>query len=382
MSLVSPTLELTRELIRLPSVTPDDAGCQQLIAKRLKKLGFSVTHLRFGEVDNLWARLGDTEPLVVLAGHTDVVPSGPPEQWASPPFEPTIRDGYLYGRGAADMKGSLAAMITAVERWVPDNPVREGSIGFLITSDEEGVAVDGTVRVVDYLSERNIVINHCVVGEPSSQSQLGDVVKNGRRGSMNGHILVRGVQGHVAYPDDAKNPLHEALPAFAEITAIRWDEGTDYFPPTSLQFANLNAGTGATNVIPGELKAQLNIRFNTLHTPQSLDQRIRLVLDAADLDYQLDWELSGLPFITPGGDLTRGICDAITETLGVTPSLSTGGGTSDGRFIAPTGASVVELGPVNATIHKIDECVAIADLERLSDTFAAILTKLLPGTQL
>jgi succinyl-diaminopimelate desuccinylase len=376
---VSATLELTEALMRRPSVTPDDAGCQQLIAARLEQLGFNVTHLRFGSVDNLWARFGDAKPLVVFAGHTDVVPPGPTEEWASSPFEPTIRDGYLYGRGAADMKGSLAAMITAVEKWLPGNPQPQGSVGFLITSDEEGVAVDGTVRVVDYLSEHEINIDHCIVGEPSSKTQLGDMVRNGRRGSVNGHIVVRGIQGHVAYPDDAKNPLHDALPVFSEIAAIQWDEGSEYFPPTSLQFANLNAGTGATNVIPGALQAHLNIRFNTLHTPQSLDKRIRDIFTAAGLDYQLDWELSGLPFITPAGDLTRAVSAAIAETLGVTTTLSTAGGTSDGRFIAPTGAGVVELGPVNASIHKVNERVAVDDLERLSDTFAAVLTKLLPG---
>ena len=378
---MSPTLELARELVRRPSVTPEDAGCQALIAERLAPLGFRIEPLPFGEVTNLWARRGDTGPLLCLAGHTDVVPPGPLEDWTSPPFEPTIRDGRLYGRGAADMKGSLAAMVTAVEGFLARNPGHEASIAFLLTSDEEGPSVDGTVRVVERLLARGEAIDYALVGEPSSRERLGDTIKNGRRGSLNGFLTVHGKQGHVAYPHLAKNPFHAAAPALAALCAEVWDRGNDHFPPTSLQIANLRMGTGAENVIPGRLTAQFNLRFSTELTSEVIDQRVRRILDAGGFDYELRWRLSGNPFLTPAGELVDAARAAIAEVEGIETQLSTSGGTSDGRFIAPMGAQVMELGPINASIHQVDEHVGVEELEHLSDIYRCILERLLPPTR-
>jgi succinyl-diaminopimelate desuccinylase len=374
---VNPTLELACELIRRPSVTPDDRGCQQLLADRLQPLGFQVEHLRFGEVDNLWARRGVDAPLLVFAGHTDVVPPGPSEQWESDPFEPVIRDGVLYGRGAADMKSSLAAMVTACERFIAANPGHRGSVGFLITSDEEGPAVDGTVRVVEHLQERSEHIDYCLVGEPSSEQELGDIAKNGRRGSLNGRLRIRGQQGHVAYPQLAENPIHLAAPALAELVGEHWDQGNEFFPPTTFQISNISGGTGAENVIPGELDLMFNLRFSTESTAASLRSRVESILDRHRLDYDLQWKLSGEPFLTPAGALLDAASDAIREITGRPTRLSTAGGTSDGRFIAPTGAQVLELGPVNATIHKVNECVPAGSVEQLSGIYERILEILL-----
>ena len=374
---MSPTLALARELIARSSVTPDDAGCQALLARRLDALGFHCEPMRHGVVDNLWARRGTTEPLFVFAGHTDVVPPGPESAWASPPFEPQVRDGLLYGRGAADMKGSIAAMITATEAFVEEQPRHRGSIGFLITSDEEGPAVDGTVQVVQALMARGDQIVWCLVGEPSCQKRLGDTVKNGRRGSLNGDLIIHGVQGHVAYPHLADNPVHRAAPALAALAAEIWDEGNEFFPPTTFQISNIQAGTGADNVIPGECRITFNFRFNTCQTPEGLQTRMRARLDAHGLKYSLQWRLSGLPFLTPRGELLAAATAAIREVTGIEPEVSTSGGTSDGRFIAPTGAQVLEFGPLNASIHKRDECVAVADLDRLHAIYLGLLRRLL-----
>jgi succinyl-diaminopimelate desuccinylase len=374
---VNPTLQLACELIRRPSVTPDDRGCQQLLADRLQPLGFQVEHLRFGEVDNLWARRGVDTPLLVFAGHTDVVPPGPPEQWESDPFEPVIRDGLLYGRGAADMKSSLAAMVTACERFIAANPGHRGSVGFLITSDEEGPAVDGTVRVVEHLQARSEHIDYCLVGEPSSEQELGDIAKNGRRGSLNGRLRIRGQQGHVAYPQLAENPIHRAAPALAELVGEHWDQGNEFFPPTTFQISNISGGTGAENVIPGELDLMFNLRFSTESTAASLRSRVESILDRHRLDYDLQWKLSGEPFLTPAGELLDAASAAIRDITGKPTRLSTAGGTSDGRFIAPTGAQVLELGPVNATIHKVNECVPAGSVEQLSGIYERILEILL-----
>lgn len=374
---MNPTLQLACELIRRPSVTPDDRGCQQLLADRLQPLGFQVEHLRFGEVDNLWARRGVDTPLLVFAGHTDVVPPGPPEQWESDPFEPVIRDGVLYGRGAADMKSSLAAMVTACERFIAANPGHRGSVGFLITSDEEGPAVDGTVRVVEHLQARSEHIDYCLVGEPSSEQELGDIAKNGRRGSLNGRLRIRGQQGHVAYPQLAENPIHRAAPALAELVGEHWDQGNEFFPPTTFQISNISGGTGAENVIPGELDLMFNLRFSTESTAASLRSRVESILDRHRLDYDLQWKLSGEPFLTPAGELLDAASAAIRDITGKPTRLSTAGGTSDGRFIAPTGAQVLELGPVNATIHKVNECVPAGSVEQLSGIYERILEILL-----
>ena len=374
---MNPTLQLACELIRRPSVTPDDRGCQQLLADRLQPLGFQVEHLRFGEVDNLWARRGVDTPLLVFAGHTDVVPPGPPEQWESDPFEPVIRDGVLYGRGAADMKSSLAAMVTACERFIAANPGHRGSVGFLITSDEEGPAVDGTVRVVEHLQARSEHIDYCLVGEPSSEQELGDIAKNGRRGSLNGRLRIRGQQGHVAYPQLAENPIHRAAPALAELVGEHWDQGNEFFPPTTFQISNISGGTGAENVIPGELDLMFNLRFSTESTAASLRSRVESILDRHRLDYDLQWKLSGEPFLTPAGELLDAASEAIRDITGKPTRLSTAGGTSDGRFIAPTGAQVLELGPVNATIHKVNECVPAGSVEQLSGIYERILEILL-----
>ena len=374
---MSDTLDLAIDLISRPSVTPEDAGCQARIADRLAVLGFRNESLRFEDVDNLWARRGDSGPLFCFAGHTDVVPTGPREKWQSDPFRPEIRDGLLYGRGAADMKGSLAAMITATERFLARYPGHRGSIAFLITSDEEGPSVNGTVKVVDALEARNEKIDWCLVGEPSSTGQLGDVVKNGRRGSLGCVLRVKGIQGHVAYPHLASNPIHSAAPALAELTATQWDNGNEFFPETTLQISNIHAGTGASNVIPGVCEVMFNLRYSTEQTQEALRERIQGIFDRHGLDYDIEWTLSGRPFLTPRGELVAAAQQAIAAVAGFQTELSTAGGTSDGRFIAPTGAQVLELGPLNATIHQVDECVSVADLDLLSAMYERILENLL-----
>ncbi len=372
----SETIQLAEALISRASVTPDDQGCQQLIAERLQKLGFRCEHMRFGDVDNLWARLGDSSPLLCFAGHTDVVPTGPIEDWDSDPFTPDIRDGYLYGRGAADMKGSIAAFITACETYLAHQQP-SGSIAFLITSDEEGPAADGTVKVIETLEQRGEKIDWCLVGEPSSSNKLGDVIKNGRRGSLGCLLTVKGKQGHVAYPHLALNPIHTLAPALAELASTKWDDGNEYFPPTTFQVSNISGGTGASNVIPGECSVMFNFRFSTEQTPDTLEQAVHRILDEHGLDYKTQWSLSGMPFLTPAGDLVDACLQAISETTGYEGTLSTSGGTSDGRFIAPTGAQVVELGPLNKTIHQVNECVQASDLETLSRIYQAILARLM-----
>nr|WP_158162233.1 succinyl-diaminopimelate desuccinylase [Vibrio mimicus] len=373
----SPVLALAKDLISRQSVTPADAGCQDLMIARLKALGFEIESMVFEDTTNFWARRGTQSPLFVFAGHTDVVPAGPLAQWHTPPFEPTVIDDFLHGRGAADMKGSLACMIVAVERFIAENPNHQGSIGFLITSDEEGPFINGTVRVVETLMARNEMIDMCIVGEPSSTLAVGDVVKNGRRGSITGDLKVKGTQGHVAYPHLANNPVHKALPALAELATTQWDEGNAYFPPTSFQIPNLQAGTGASNVIPGEFDVQFNFRFSTELTDEEIKRRVHSVLDAHGLDYDLKWTLSGQPFLTDAGELLAAVVAAVEEVNHQAPALLTTGGTSDGRFIAQMGAQVVELGPVNATIHKVNECVRITDLEKLTDMYQKTLNHLL-----
>ncbi|ARR48674.1 succinyl-diaminopimelate desuccinylase [Photobacterium damselae subsp. damselae] len=373
----SPVISLAKDLLSRRSVTPEDAGCQDVMIERLRQLGFCIETMVFDDTTNLWARRGTQAPLFVFAGHTDVVPSGPIEQWHTHPFEPTIKDGMLYGRGAADMKGSLACMIVAIERFIAENPDHQGSIGLLITSDEEGPFINGTTRVVDTLEARNEKIDLCIVGEPSSTLVVGDVVKNGRRGSITGDLTVKGIQGHVAYPHLADNPVHRALPALAELAAKIWDNGNDYFPPTSFQIPNINAGTGASNVVPGECQVQFNFRFSTELTDEAIKAQVHEILDQHQLDYQLNWTLSGHPFLTEKGTLVDAVVAAIEEVAHITPELSTSGGTSDGRFIARTGAQVIELGPVNATIHKVNECVKIEDLELLTDMYQKVLEKTL-----
>ncbi|MDR3445641.1 MULTISPECIES: succinyl-diaminopimelate desuccinylase [unclassified Dyella] len=376
---MSDVLDLASELIRRRSVTPDDAGCQALIGERLKAVGFRVEHLRFGEVDNLWATHGSGGPLLVFLGHTDVVPSGPIENWSSDPFEPTIRDGYLYGRGAADMKGGVAAMVVALEAFVKAHPDHCGRVGLLLTSDEEGPDnLDGVRRVAEHFRATGERIDWCVVGEPSSKEKLGDLIRVGRRGSLSGTLLVRGIQGHVAYPEKARNPIHAFAPALVELAAERWDEGNQDFPPTSFQVSNLNAGTGANNVIPGTLTALINFRYSTASRAEDLRKRTETILDKHGVDWQIEWTLSGEPFLTPpGGAVRNAVVSVCKELCGISPEESTGGGTSDGRFIAPLGAEVVELGPVNATIHKVDECVSVADLEKLPALYEAVCTRLL-----
>lgn len=375
--MASDTLQLAQDLIARRSLTPDDAGCQEILLERLAALGFAIEKMRFGNVDNFWARRGTDSPVVCFAGHTDVVPPGPLDQWDSPPFAPTIRDGMLYGRGAADMKTSLAAFITAIEGFLKANPVHRGSIALLITSDEEGVAVDGTVRVVDTLRARNELIDYCIVGEPTCVSRLGDMVKNGRRGSLSGRMTVKGIQGHIAYPHLAKNPIHMAAPALAELAATVWDGGNEYFPPTTWQVSNIHGGTGATNVIPGHVELLFNFRFSTASTVESLKERVHAILDKHGLDYDLIWELSGKPYLTPRGELVEAVSRAVKAATGLEPELSTTGGTSDGRFIADICPQVVELGPVNATIHKLNECVRVADVEPLHTIYRRILENLL-----
>ncbi|NEV61499.1 succinyl-diaminopimelate desuccinylase [Thiorhodococcus minor] len=377
MTMTSPTLMLACDLISRPSVTPEDAGCQDLIAARLERLGFRIEPMRFGEVSNLWARRGDAGPLLCFAGHTDVVPTGPLADWASDPFVPTIRAGQLFGRGAADMKGSIAAMVTAVESFVAQHPDHQGSIAFLITSDEEGPSVDGTVKVVERLQQRGERIDYALVGEPSSRARLGDSIKNGRRGSLSGWLRIHGKQGHVAYPQLAKNPFHASAEALAALCAEVWDEGNDYFPPTSFQIANLSMGTGADNVIPGHLEAQFNLRFSTELDPAAIKARVQGILDKGDFDYEIRWRLSGSPFVTPVGRLVEAVRGAIQDATGIETELSTAGGTSDGRFIAPMGAQVVELGPINATIHQVNECVGVDELVQLSRIYERTLEELL-----
>ncbi|MGD8566647.1 MAG: succinyl-diaminopimelate desuccinylase [Gammaproteobacteria bacterium] len=377
MSATSDTLKLAEQLISRESVTPEDGGCQDLIVKHLQAAGFKAERLRFDDVDNIWVRRGDKEPLYAFAGHTDVVPTGPVEQWQSPPFNPTYRDGYLYGRGAADMKGSLAAMVTACERFVANHPGHKGSIALLITSDEEGPAINGTVKVIEALEARNEKIRACIVGEPSSSQKVGDVIKNGRRGSLNGQLTVQGTQGHVAYPQLATNPIHVLAPALQELCATQWDQGNEFFPATSFQVSNIHAGTGANNVIPGTVEVLFNFRFSTEVTEEELKSRVESILDKHQLQYDLQWKLSGQPFLTMAGELVEAAKAAIHDVAGIDTELSTAGGTSDGRFIAPTGAQVVELGPVNSTIHKINECVKADDLDTLSQMYERILEKLL-----
>ncbi|MBD2858322.1 succinyl-diaminopimelate desuccinylase [Spongiibacter sp. KMU-158] len=376
-NLPSATLELACQLIARRSVTPDDDGCQALMMERLAAIGFQCVRLQFGEVENFWAVRGDAGPILCFAGHTDVVPTGPEANWQLAPFEPQIVDGMLCGRGAADMKGSLAAMVTACERFVAAHPNHDGRIAYLITSDEEGPAVNGTVKVVEWLEQQNEKITWCVVGEPSSTNTVGDVIKNGRRGSLGAELTVKGVQGHVAYPHLAKNPIHLAAPALAELAAEKWDDGNDFFPATSFQISNINGGTGATNVIPGALDVVFNFRFSTELTAEDLKTRTVAILDKHGLDYEIKWNLSGQPFLTAEGPLVEAAQQAIKEVTGTATVLSTAGGTSDGRFIAPTGAQVVELGPVNATIHKVDERISAADLDTLSEMYEGILKKLL-----
>jgi succinyl-diaminopimelate desuccinylase len=374
---VDRTLQLTCDLMRRRSVTPEDAGCQALMMSRLSDIGFRCEPLPFGDVSNFWAQRGTDGPLLVFAGHTDVVPSGPEQRWETPPFEPLVAEGMLRGRGAADMKAALAAMVVACEDFVAAHPDHPGRIGFLITSDEEGPAVDGTVRVVQELEARGAHIDWCVVGEPSSSEQTGDVVKNGRRGSLGAVLTVHGVQGHIAYPQLADNPVHRALPALCALTREHWDSGNEFFPPTSFQISNINGGTGASNVIPGELTLLCNFRFSTEVTDSELRRRAEAILDAHGLDYEIEWQLSGQPFLTPRGPLVDATLASIRDITGRDATLSTAGGTSDGRFIAPTGAQVVELGLVNATIHQVDERVAVNDLPTLTAIYLRLLERLL-----
>ncbi len=373
---MSKTLDLAKDLISRKSNTPLDAGCQDLMISHLEPLGFKVERMRFGDVDNFYARRGTTSPLLVFAGHTDVVPTGPVDKWHTPPFEPTIKDGMLYGRGAADMKTSCAAFITAIEEFIVEHPDHQGSIGLLITSDEEGVAINGTVKVVEALKARGEHFDYCIVGEPTSNKVVGDMIKNGRRGSLSGKLVVKGVQGHIAYPHLVKNPIHMVAPAIKDMVDTVWDNGNEYFPPTSWQISNMNGGTGATNVVPGEVDILFNFRFSTASTEQNLKERVYAILDKHELNYDLDWEYSP-PYITPRGNLVEAISEAIKQNYGVSPELSTTGGTSDGRFIADICKQVIEFGPLNATIHKLNECVAVADIEPLKDTYRITLKKLL-----
>ena len=373
----TPTLALAKDLLSRQSITPEDAGCQDLMIKRLEALGFVIESMVFEDTTNFWARRGTKAPLFTFAGHTDVVPTGSLAHWNTDPFEPTIIDGMLYARGAADMKGSLACMVVAVERFVAEHPNHNGSISFLITSDEEGPFINGTTRVVDTLKERNEIIDMCIVGEPSSTEYVGDVVKNGRRGSLTGNLTIKGIQGHVAYPHIARNPIHQAMPVLTELATTEWDKGNNYFPPTSFQIPNINGGTGASNVIPGDLEVMFNFRFSTESTVESLQQRVIDTLNKHDLEYDLDWIINGLPFLTDTGDLLTAVVDAVDTVNQQKPQLLTTGGTSDGRFIAQMGSQVIELGPVNATIHKVNECVKVEDLEKLTDMYQEVLNNLL-----
>jgi len=373
---MSTTLELAKSLISKASVTPDDCGCQAIMIDRLKKIGFEIHPLKFGDVDNFWAVHGNRGPLFAFAGHTDVVPAGDENAWNTKPFEPTIKDGFLYGRGAADMKGGLASMVTATEDFIKDNPNHNGRIAFLITSDEEGVAVNGTVKVMEYLTENNQKIDYCLLGEPSSTSITGDVIKNGRRGSLNGVMKVHGKQGHVAYPHLAKNPIHHVSPALNDLCKQEWDNGNDYFPATSFQISNIHSGDGVTNVIPGDATVMFNFRYSTETTKKELQKKVHEILDSHNLDYSIEWSHSGYPFLTPQGELVSACIEAIKKTKGIEPELSTSGGTSDGRFIAQEGTQVIELGPVNATIHQVNESVLVQDLDDLSEIYYQVLTNI------
>ena len=377
MAATSDVLELTRELIARRSVTPDDAGCQELIAQRLERAGFACERMRFGDVDNLWAAHGDGGPTLVLLGHTDVVPSGPRESWSSDPFEPEIRDGLLYGRGAADMKGSVAAFVIALERFVAAHPDHPGRVALLLTSDEEGDAVDGVRKVADAFRLRGERIDWCITGEPSSMARLGDLLRVGRRGTLSATLTVRGIQGHVAYPEKARNPIHQAMPALAELSARHWDKGYETFPPTSLQISNIHAGTGANNVIPGELQVLFNLRYNPTWNAAQLEQQCEDVLRRHGLDYAVHWHRGGEPFYTPEGPLRAAAREVLGAFAGALPEESTGGGTSDARFIAPLGAQCIEIGPVNASIHKVDEHVSVADLQSLPDLYQALIERLM-----
>lgn len=374
---MSETIELAKNLIQKRSLTPDDAGCMDLMVEYLQQRGFIIEWLNVGDTKNLWARRGEKSPLFVFAGHTDVVPTGPIEEWKTSPFDPVIKNGLLYGRGAADMKGSLAAMLTACDQFINDYPDHNGSIGFLITSDEEGPATNGTIKVIEALVARNEKIDYCVVGEPTSDKKLGDMIRVGRRGSINGYLKLFGKQGHVAYPELVENPIHQLSPILTQLVQQKWDDGNEYFPPTSFQISNIQAGTGVENVVPGQLQLIFNFRFSSELTPEIIKSRVTYIIDQCSDNYELSWKLSGLPFITPQGTLTQAVEQALLETVGYQPILSTGGGTSDGRFIAPTGAQVIELGPLNKTIHKINECVSTEDLELLSSTYSAVLKNLL-----
>jgi len=372
--------ELAVDLIARRSVTPDDAGCIDLINARLTKCGFTIERMDSGAVSNLWLRRGTAAPLVCFAGHTDVVPTGPLDQWHSDPFQPEVRDGLLYGRGAADMKSSLAAFVVAIEHFLDQQPNHKGSIALLLTSDEEGDATDGTVKVVETLKARKEGIDYCIVGEPTSSDVLGDVIKNGRRGSLSASLTVRGIQGHIAYPEKVRNPIHEAAPALTALAAERWDEGNEYFPPTSFQISNIHAGTGATNVVPGALEVLFNFRFSTASTVEGLQSRVHAILDRYKLEYDIRWTIGGRPFLTPRGRLVEVLSESIRQATGTTPSLSTTGGTSDGRFLIDICREVVEFGPVNATLHKINEHVAVADLEPLAACYEGVLVRLLGAT--
>ena len=374
---VSPTIALAQDLMGRASVTPEDKGCQELMITRLEAIGFIVERMRFGEVDNFWARRGTEKPVLAFAGHTDVVPSGPVDQWHTPPFEPTIKDGFLYGRGAADMKGSLACWIVALEEFIALHPNHCGSLALLITSDEEGPFVDGTTRVIDTLEARGEKMDWCIVGEPSSTNTLGDVIKNGRRGSLTANITAKGIQGHVAYPHLVINPIHKVAPALAELVSTKWDDGNEFFPPTSFQIANINGGTGASNVVPGHVEVMCNFRYSTELTADELTTKLESILDNHKVDYDIQWTYNGLPFLTGSGSLVDACRDAIKTTTGTDTQLSTAGGTSDGRFIAPTGAQVVELGPCNGTIHQLNECVKVSDLEQLTQVYFGVLTRLM-----
>jgi succinyl-diaminopimelate desuccinylase len=373
---MSETLTLAKDLISRASVTPEDGGCQKLITARLEKIGFKSEHLCFAEVDNLWITHGNGAPYLIYVGHTDVVPTGPLENWTSDPFQPEVRDGYLYGRGAADMKGSVACMVTALERFIKDHAEHKGTVGMLLTSDEEGPSINGTLKVVDYLNSKNIKIDWCLVGEPTCIKSVGDVIKNGRRGSLGATLKVYGIQGHVAYPHLSSNPIHLVSPALVELSNIVWDNGNEFYPPTTFQISNIHAGTGADNVIPGHVEIMFNFRFSTEVTHEELRNRVEQLLDNYQLSYDIEWKLSGEPFLTPKGKLLDAVVASVKEITSNNPEISTSGGTSDGRFIAPTGAEVVELGPVNASIHKIDENVKVEDLEILSRIFEKILIKL------
>ncbi len=375
--LSEPVIDLLCELIRRRSVTPEDAGCQGLMSERLEQLGFTCETMQFNDVTNLWARRGDASPVLCFAGHTDVVPPGDEQEWSTDPFEPTFKDGLLYGRGSADMKSGLAAMVVALEEFLGEHPDHDGSLALLITSDEEGRARDGTLKVIHALSERSEHIDWCVLGEPSSQDNLGDIVRVGRRGSLSGMLTVRGIQGHVAYPQLADNPIRRFAPVLAELHEIVWDDGNEFFPPTSFQVVDVQSGIGAPNVTPAELSARFNFRYSTEWTHESLREKVHSVFDAHDIDYELKWHLSGKPFLTEPGKLVNAVHEAVTEHTGTAPELSTGGGTSDGRFISPAGTDVVELGPVNASIHKIDEHVKIADVITLTSMYKRIMELML-----